>query len=319
MIDSLQYVVDELATNWDDRDWWHQRLEARVAGPVLAAIHGTDGVDVMAEDWDNLLVLDAARADTFESVLDLDQFDDYETVTSVGSSSPEWMEKTFAGREFSDTVYVSGNPWISKIAPDSFHRVYNLWTAEHDVSEDELAEVDILEELDVETETVLAGELTDAAIDAHERHPNKRIVVHYFQPHAPCVGLPDGTVKSDVNEEVHPGTPLKNGVVERSEVVAAYEDNLAYAFHHADRFASTVGGRSVFTADHAELFGEWCWPLPIRGYAHPSGLRHPDLTTVPWAGKTIGSRRRIKRGSIEHHEADEAELDRHLEDLGYRV
>jgi hypothetical protein len=319
MIDSLQYVVDELAANWDDRDWWHQRLEARVAGPVLAAIHGRDGVDVMDEDWDNLLVLDAARADTFESVVDIDQFEDYETVTSVGSSSPEWMEETFAGREFPDTVYVSGNPWISKIAPDSFHRVYNLWAAEHEVSEDELASVDLLEELDVETETVLAGDLTDAAIDAHERHPNKRIIVHYFQPHAPCVGRPDGTVKSDVDDDLHPGTPLKNGLVGRPEVMSAYEDNLAYAVHHADRFASEVGGRSVYTADHAELFGEWCWPVPIRGYAHPSGLRHPKLTTVPWATKTVGSRRRIKRGSIEHHEADEAALDEHLEDLGYRV
>lgn len=319
MIDKIKYTLEELATNYDDRDWWHQRLESRVAGPLLGLIHGTDGVNVMEENWDNLLILDAARADMFESVLGTSQFDNFDTKQSVGCASPEWMENTFKEKEFPDTVFVSGNPWISKIAPDSFHHISNLWTEEFGVSERELREADLLRDVDLDSETVLAEDLTDAALKIQDDYPNKRIIVHYFQPHAPCVGLSDGSLKDEVDHDVHPGTAMKNGIVKKRTVWNAYEENLGYGFHHANRFAEQVGGKSVFTADHGELFGEWLWPLPLRGYAHPVGVWHPKLTTVPWAEKTVGSRRKITDGRIESHSANEEQIDDHLRDLGYRV
>lgn len=319
MIEKLRYAVDEIAKNYDDRNWWHQRMETRIAGPIMGKIHGTDGVDVMEEDWDNLLILDAARVDMFENVVDLDQFEKFETKQSVGCASPEWMENTFKGREFPDTVFVSGNPWVSKIAPDSFHHIYNLWTEQFDIDERELQEAEVLTDIDLGSETVLAEDLTDVALDVQEEYPDKRVIVHYFQPHAPCVGLSDGTTRDEVNQDLHPGDTMKNGVVDKEDVWEAYEENLGYAFHHADRFAREAGGKSVFTADHAEMFGEWLWPVPIRGYGHPIGVWHPALTTVPWAVKTVGDRREITEGSIEVHSANEEKIDSHLQDLGYRV
>ena len=319
MKNKLRYVADELAQNYNDRDWWHQRMESRVAGPIMGKIHGTDGVDVMEEDWDNLLLLDAARPDMFQNVVDMDQFESFETKRSVGCASPEWMENTFKGREFPDTIFISGNPWISKIAPDSFHHIYNLWTKQFDISEQELQEADLLTDVNLDSETVLAEELTDAALDIQKEYPNKRVIVHYFQPHAPCVGLPDGTTRDEVNYDIHPGNTMKNGVVEKETVWNAYEDNLAYAFYHANRFAEEAGGKSVFTADHAEMFGEWLWPLPLRGYGDPIGVWDPALTTVPWAVKTVGDRREITEGEIELHSADEGRLDGHLKALGYRI
>lgn len=315
----IKYAFDEIAENWNDRDWIHQRLETRVAGPVVSRIHGSSGVDMMSEDWDNLLILDAARADMFEETID-HGFDDYTTKTSPGCSSPEWMRNTFDGREFPDTVYVSANPWVSKIAPDSFHHVHNLWVEMANTTDEELQESATLQDTGVTADTIHAEDLTEAAIRMNKEYPNKRLIVHYFQPHAPCIGLPDGSTKpeSEVDKDMHPGRTLKNGDVSKREVWMQYQDNLEYVFKHALDLDQEIGGKSVFTADHGEMFGEWCWPVPIRGYAHPSGLRHPKLTTVPWA-TLDGDRRRVTAGDVDSHKSDKENINERLRNLGYKT
>ncbi|WP_128475807.1 hypothetical protein [Halorussus pelagicus] len=320
MIDKITYATNEILKNGDDPYWWRQRFTSRIAGPMLGKIHGNHGEDFMEKDWDNLLILDACRADMFEQAIDTSQFDEYDSVHSVGCSSPEWMKNTFTAREFPDTVYVTANPWISKIAPYSFHDVENLWITEHDASREDLSSAGVLEEAGLgDVPTIYPDTLSDVARRVHEQYPEKRLIVHYFQPHAPCVGNADGTRKDQIRDEMHPGVDLKNGSVTRQEVWNEYIQNLLYAFQYADELADDLGGKSVFTADHGELFGERLWPFPIRGYAHPDGVRHPKLTEVPWAVKTVGDRRKIVSGDVEMHEADEDEIDDRLRNLGYKV
>lgn len=317
----LRYAATEISAHAFDGHWWHQRVSGRVAGPMLGRIHGNDGVDFMARDWDNLLLLDACRADLFEEAIGTRQFEEYERVHSLGCSSYEWMTETFADRSFPDTVYVTANPWISKVAPDAFHEVVNLWIDQGKVSSEALQEADgVIDEAEGNSgTTIYADTLSDAARDVAERYPNKRLVVHYFQPHAPVVGNPDGTRKETIEPDLHPGDALREGLVSREAVWDGYLDNLRYVFTHASELADDLGGRTVFTADHGELMGEWLWPFPIRGYAHPTGLRHPKLTEVPWAVTEAGPRRRIVAGETTSHEADEDEIDDRLRDLGYKV
>lgn len=316
----IRYAVSEISENGNDLYWWRQRFASRVAGPTLSYIHDNPGVDYMSRDWDNLLILDACRADMFEETFDSSQFDEYEPIHSIGCSSPEWMRETFQGKVYPDTVYVTANPWISKIAPNSFHHIENLWLRDHDASEDDLEGASVLEEAGLgDVPTIYPDILTEAASDLQKKYPNKRMIVHYFQPHAPCVGNPDGTRKDEVLNEMHPGDDLKEGNVTREEVWGAYVDNLRYAFHYAEELSEDLGGRSVFTADHGELFGEWLWPFPVRGYAHPDGVRHPKLTEVPWGVVEHGDRREITEGSTSHHEANDDVVDERLKDLGYKV
>lgn len=320
MLDKIQYAANEIRKNGDNSYWWRQRFTSRVAGPILGKIHGNQGVDFMEKDWDNLLILDACRADMFEEAIDTSQFDEYESVHSIGSSSPDWMRQTFEGKTYPDTVYVTANPWISKVAPHAFHDIINLWITEHDATREELSNVGIFEEAVLDdVPTIYPDTLSETARRAYEKYPNKRLIVHYFQPHAPCVGNPDGTRKEPIREDVHPGDDLKDGNVTQDEVWHEYIDNLLYAFQYAGELANDLGGKSVFTADHGELFGERLWPFPIRGYAHPDGVRHPKLTEVPWAVKTVGNRREIEAGNLEMHEADEDEIDARLRNLGYKV
>lgn len=323
MISKFQYVVSEIARKGDDPGWWRQRFLSRVAGPMVGVMHRNFGENFMEKDWDNLLLLDACRADMFQESIDLNQFEDYDRIHSLGCSSPEFMKKTFEGREFPDTVYVTGNPWISKIAPDSFHDIINLWVDQYDIKEEDLeGAIDLshVEGVDVnESPTIYAEDLTKAAVEANKRYPNKRLIIHYFQPHAPVVGLPDGSLRDKVDDELHPGDEFKKRGVTREEVWEAYKDNLKYAFTHANKCAKEIGGKSVFSADHGELFGERIWPFPLRAYQHPSGLRHPKLTEVPWATKTIGERREITEGELRNRNVDDDEVDEKLRHLGYKI
>jgi hypothetical protein len=320
--DRLGYAIGEVYANGLEPRWWRNRLITRVGGPLLRAIHGEDGVAVMEEDWDTLLVLDACRADAFEETIDRDRVEDYRRVSSLGTSSPEWTRENFAGETFGDTVYVSANPWIAREAPDAFHHVANAWADEEVANRTVEWDEDRPQNLGVKPQTtVSAGRLNDVAMATHETYPNKRLIVHYFQPHAPNVGNPDGSIKDPaaVDVELRPGEPLRAGTVSRDAVWEAYTDNLAYVFEHASELAADLGDRIVLTADHGELFGEWLWPVPLRGYAHPSGVRHPALTEVPWATIEHGERRRIVDDGVTHQETDESAIDERLRTLGYKV
>jgi len=320
-VGKLRYAASEIAKHGYDPYWWRQRFASRVAGPMLGVIHGNEGQDFMQRDWDNLLILDACRADLFEEALDVSQFDEYERVHSVGCSSPEWMRNTFGNVTYSDTVYVTANPWISKTSPDSFHEIVNLWIEAGELSEDQIRNADgAIDTVGVSGGvTIHPDELSDAAREIQKEYPDQRLIVHYFQPHAPVVGNPAGTRKDEIRGDLHPGDDLKAGNVSREEVWEGYLNNLLYAFDYADELAEDLGGRTVFTADHGELFGEWLWPFPLRAYAHPDGVRHPKLTQVPWAVKEVGERREVTAGELAHHEADEDIIDDRLRNLGYKV
>lgn len=318
----VRAALSEVAENYEDGYWWRERLQNRVVGPTLATIHGTDGVDVVDRDWDNLLVLDACRADMFEQVIGADRFDEYRRVQSRGSSSPEWMRKNFQGDSFGDTVYITANPWISKVAPNAFHDIVNIWLRERNIEQKDLHDAVALGDLGVPPgTTVTASQVNEVVREVSDTYPDKRLIIHYFQPHAPCIGRPDGTVKNDdeLDIDLHPGPTLKNGVVTHEEVWGAYEDNTEYVYHYAEKIAKELGGRSVISADHGEMFGEWLWPFPMRGYAHPSGLRHPKLIRVPWAVFEGENRREIREEDVGEHEVDEEEIDERLRDLGYKV
>lgn len=312
---NLSYALQEIARKGDDLGWWRQRFLSRVVGPSLKRILRRDRIDMMSEDWDNLMILDAARADSFKKCFDISEFDSYRRVHSPGCASPEWMRETFAGRSFEDTVYVTANPWIAKTAPDSFVETVNIWTETTDKEAEDFEDAIGLSGAGLEHDaTIPASVVNDYALEAHERWPNKRLLVHYFQPHGPQIGLPDGDVR-DSPAKVGMGR-LKSGDITRDEYMNAYRDNLRYVMSHARNLSKNLGGRTVYSADHAELFGDLLTPWPVRGYGHLDGLHHPKMTEVPWAVED-GKRRGITLDQTSGHEMED--VDERLRDLGYKT
>jgi hypothetical protein len=301
----IRHALTEIGKHWNEPRWWYVRFNARVVGPILGAIHRQDRTNVMREDWDNLAILDACRADVFEEVVDVEDFESYRRIHSLGSSSPDWMRNTFAGEHYPDVVYVTANPWIVREAPDSFFEIVNLWETDRGMESEDFRDVYGLEEAGVDgSPSIPAERVTEAAIAANETYPDKRIIAHYFQPHPPQMGRRDGSrldaPRSDMDRE-------------------HYVENLLYALTHAREMAQTVGGKTAYTADHGELMGERLWPFPHREWGHATGIAHPKLTEVPFATETIGERREVTAGEVSAYDADLESVNETLENLGYRV
>ena len=274
----------------------------------------------MEEDWDNLLIFDGCRADLFEQVVDLSFFDDYRQVKSLGSATGEWSIRNFSGKEFGDTVYVTGNPNPSKEAGDTFHYMDEVWR--HSFDEEQL--------------TVHPEAIIESTKEAIAKYPNKRLILHFMQPHRPFLhtekvrysswqpdvqdGVIQGTTQGDASNEGpdKPWEALERGYVDREEVWEAYAKNLEYVYDEVYDFLPDLPGRSVITSDHGNLLGERGLLIPIRNYGHGSNLRFKKLVTVPWAVYQTGERREITEGDINSQsDASEDEVQERLRDLGY--
>lgn len=266
---------------------------------------------VMNEDWDTLIILDACRYDDFK-----DQYSNggtLESRLSVGSDSPEFIEKNFIGRKLHDTVYVTANPHVRMIDDGVFHTIIDT----------------PLSRWDQETGCVRPKAVTEAAIQAHNRYSNKKIIVHYMQPHDP----PLGETGNRLREELNLGgvKSLKNEDAKRMfEAVArgdisidiareAYRETLDIVLSEVEKLFNEIEGRIVVSADHGEMFGEQPYPILGRLYEH---YNHPytiPLCKVPWLTINQGTRRRVlSEDPIKDYSSEQENLDEKLKALGYR-
>lgn len=281
----------------------------------IDSVREIDGIDVMDEEWDNLFILDGCRYDLFEQHHEFPGT--LEMRRSAASHSSEFVTHNFAGRDCTDTVYVTGNPY-STLAQDAFHATVNLF---EDAWDEDL--------LTVHPESVV-----QAASRAHERYPRKRLIVHFMQPHHPFIGpvgrdLDTGGVTGHVHADVEAKTERASDSiwdrldvgecpVDRETVWDAYVDNFRFVADYASTLADGLDGKTVLTADHGNLFGERLWPIPVRKYGHPRGVRHPALVDVPWHELPFDGRRLIEAEASPDAEAvDEEVIEDRLEALGY--
>jgi len=286
---------------------------------IDAAIHrrfyDKTGVQVMDEDWDVLLLLDGCRYDMFAERVDLPGR--LERRTSAASQSWEFMTEHFVGRTLHDTVYVSANPYTSRLDDDVFHAVVELFD----------------EGWDETHETVMPETVVEATLAADERFPDKRLLVHFMQPHIPFIGergralQHTGLAHQDLDVTDGDGETrypvwgnLRYGFTDlgRAAVWDAYCENLDVVVPYVRDLLARVPGKTVVTSDHGNLVGERLWPIPVRGYGHPAGVRAPSLVDVPWQVVPDDRRRdvRVDTPVARDRTADETVTDR-LSKLGY--
>ncbi|MFW6117762.1 MAG: hypothetical protein ACOC6G_04170 [Thermoproteota archaeon] len=275
-------------------------------------VEGKGCVDLMEEDWDYLVVLDACRYDYFE-----DLYSDYLDGTlkwalSPASDTREWLEKVFRGK-YGDTVYVSANPHINSkgvdvggngfYAGEHFPEIVDVWGFGWDEK----------------MKTVPPEAVNIAAVDTDLVHPDQRLIIHYLQPHAPYLSLFDYPSKSllnynDLDVVIH---SLRNGVLQRAwqklsfdspfftrmiwkikralsknsvvrpidfelkkvgrdGVLKAYADTLRSVLKGIKGLLKHLSGKIVITADHGELLGE------KNEWGHHPHHHVPQLLEVPY-------------------------------------
>jgi hypothetical protein len=273
--------------------------------------YNTAGVDAMAEDWDVLALLDACRLDLFRAEHDLPGR--LRARVSRGSHTSEFVRGNFHGRSFPDAVYVTASPILGRGLGEkyetSFHDRVDVWAEDG---------------WDPDHGTVLPETTTDYALRAAERYPNKRLVVHYMQPHYPFVGdqlLPETVVPDPATLDRDVWTELTTGedAPPPERVREAYRSNLRRALPAVRDLLAGVTGRVVVTADHGNMLGERASPVPVREWGHPPGVYTPELVRVPWLVHDAGPRPTIRAGDRagETDAVDDAVVTDRLRHLGY--
>ncbi|EMA08840.1 hypothetical protein SAMN05443574_12041 [Haloarcula vallismortis] len=262
--------------------------------------YNPDGVDVFAEDWDTLVLLDACRFDEFKRQIKLSG--SLEKRISRGATSAEFVRGNFGNRQLHDVVYTSANGWFAKLQEEIDAEVHQFTFVERDA---------------VQGLTSKPQAVTDRAIQAANDFPNKRHVVHYMQPHQPYLG-PTG-------QRLNFGSTLAETVeqndLSQREVKDAYQENLSLALDAVERLVESIDGKIVISADHGEHLGERERPLPVSFYGHMGGLYTPELVEVPWYVLESDRRRKTVREepSKEGSNPDIEAVEQNLRDLGYKV
>ncbi|WP_276299025.1 hypothetical protein [Halorussus lipolyticus] len=262
------------------------------------------GIDIFEQDWDNLIVLDACRYDEYER-----QSPDggrVESRTSRAGATYEFLTANFTGRELHDTVYVSANPWYQKIRDQLGSSLHQYVPVRSKAGE----EADSIEELTVGPEPV-----SEKAREANDNYPNKRLLIHYLQPHTPYLG-PTGREEFEIKKGMW--KQVKESDVSDETLWQAYRENLELALDSVSELIADLPGKTVVTADHGEHLGDRSGPIPVKTYGHFVGLYTEELVKVPWHVYDNGERKEIVSEAPESDSATE-DVDRQLEALGYKL
>jgi len=229
------------------------------------------GVRIMDEKWDYLIVLDAFRYDYFEKLNKIKG--QLQARISKGSCTLEWLVENFNGY-YNDVIYVSANPFIANVeihgfkAYEHFFKVVSVWHSEWDNK----------------TGTVHPERVVNAALKIKKQFPNKRMIIHFIQPHAPYIGK---TRISNKELKINEGSPkekaiqeiwrlVRNGDISLKKLKMAYEDNCRLVLKYVEKLLVHLDGKIIITSDHGESFGEWLI------FGHPRDLRIKELVKVPW-------------------------------------
>lgn len=278
--------------------WYHKRCVNKNAD------------DFVQEDWDNLIILDGCRYDTFSKINTI--LGNLEYRCSPGSTSSEFLTEMFASREIYDTVYVTANPYIYLLDKKVFYDIVDLRT-----------------EWDDDLETVPPDVFTNKSIETLQQYQNKRYIFHYMQPHYPFIG-PKGLninhrgFNKNVQNDTFEGQNIWKQAQYRfnefsatlPEIREAYRENLQQVLQEVVRLLDELDGKTVITADHGNLIGDRLWPIPVKGFGHPARLQITELTKVPWHIIHSKSRREIVAESPIEDQSDE-KIDKQLKALGY--
>ena len=191
-----------------------------------------DGINFLEQDWDVLIVLDACRYDLFKRNNPFDA--SVEKVQSNASQTREYIENNFVDQDCRDTVYVTASPQFADFNLQFAH-IEHVWE----------------NHWDEELRTVLPESVTDAAIDVADSYDNKRIIVHYMQPHYPFIG-PTGRELSEqatfVPNPKHLSVweQLSAGRLSEDIVREAYEENLSIVLPEVERLVANVEGKPQY-------------------------------------------------------------------------
>lgn len=233
----------------------------RISQIGISKVEESNAKGVDQYEWDNLVVLDGCRFDTFKSVVGRGQ-----PRIALAGCTPEYIWENFSDGDFGDVVYVTGNPQFSpqsfrnktgREIEEVFHEVFHTYESGWSSQAGTVRPEPILEDLRT----------------AKKLFPDKRIVAHFMQPHIPFLN-------SDIESPYESGSRnvwrmAEMGLYDRGEVEEAYRDNLELIWNIINEPLQDLEGRTLVTSDHGNFLGE------NGRYDHTDYSRAEALRRVP--------------------------------------
>lgn len=291
----------------------------------------------MSKDWDNLIILDACRYDFLESHND----SDIENRIFESSNSEEFCDTYLSGRSFHDTVYITANPFGSQIAEGTFHKNVVTFDGNLDTNKKQAKVENITRGWDPNI-------VYQSAIESFEKYPNKRIMVHFMQPHAPYYGDVAETIRERLresgfrfwawNDDLSKTDSINNKkivanllsaaqkkLISVEELKQVYSGNLEIALELSKRLADSIPGKTIITSDHGEMLGEDYFFLPSdmggmrNNIGHGRGIYTRELRMVPWLELNDRDRRIISKDEpVDSTDDSNTGVESQLKALGYK-
>lgn len=222
-------------------------------------------------DWENLIIIDACRYDTFHQFLP-----ESEHIISPGSRSESFIEANFSeSSEFDEVVCITANPYFD---PDLFEKV----TGE---KPDQLfhSVYPTYRKWDKKLDTVLPSQIIEDVKKAEREYPKKKKLIYLMQPHAPFIDdkpigkgyrhVFDKNVSRNIIHDVWDKRLLNR--ISHDTVVERYENNVKLAIDTCIKINNILAGETTITSDHGNLLGE-------NGlYGHKLEIKTSALRKVP--------------------------------------
>lgn len=228
------------------------------------------GTHIMEEDWDNLIILDACRYDLYKKNNNLSGNLEYRI--SRGSSTHTFLKENFGNKKYYDTIYITANPVVNALANKIFYKIVSVWK----------------DGWDNEFGTVLPRTMVKYTLKTANAFPNKRLIIHFVQPHYPFIGELRKKIGYERNNVDRVDAFqrfwefVRDGKVDNEIVRKAYEENFNITLPYVKKLVEKLKGKTVISADHGNLFGERIPPFFFREYGHPADINVKYLLKVPW-------------------------------------
>jgi hypothetical protein len=257
-----------------------------------------------------LIIFDSCRFDFFENQYSLHYTGKLQRASTTNTYTKRYQTNIWPDEY--DLTYVAGGPVISD-------RTFGLSNHDYRPSEhfDEIVPV-----WDMDYEKELGVTPPEAVTDAALERDASRMVVHYFQPHAPYIGesrlrddQTEGAATTSSKIEIRAESLkevyelIENERIDESTLHEAYASNLSRVMEAAKPLVDHASQRTVITSDHGELLGE------DGRYMH-GGAPHPVLCEVPWLKieNVVGEINNVEPAKRRRTEKNVKEQ---LQDLGY--
>jgi len=264
--------------------------------------------NLLQEDEFLLVILDACRYDFFERRYTRHFEGNLERTYTTNTYTMQYLMNTWTDEY--DITYVAGGPVVSD-------RNFDMSDWDYRPSEhfDEIIDV-----WDMGYEKELGVTPPEAITEIATKRNDDRMIVHYFQPHAPYIGedrLREGSVDGGRDVIEARGESLKRiyekieaGEIDEDTLRKAYASNLQRVMEATKPLVEKPNRRTVLTSDHGEILGE------DGRYMH-GGVPHSALCEVPWleVNDTKGEPKDID--TSKKQEGNQDEVRQQLEDLGY--